>query len=194
MSIPVILVDELLKFLARNYIEPGNQLEVSAASCQQGERGVGRREHLLMHRCLNLLSVSFEGGRGGAEGRGRGQQPPPGPEGRVLDLRPDLGTARRLDLQPGLRHHQCFLGVMKQAEGGGGPAEDCGKWSGRCRATPPPLLPLPSPGDNHEAATGSSRGPHKHPRCYESVCNPPPNTQHTHTHKHHLNTCRLTLI
>lgn len=35
MSIPVILVDELLKFLARNYIEPGNQLEVSAGSCQQ---------------------------------------------------------------------------------------------------------------------------------------------------------------
>lgn len=38
MSIPVILVDELLKFLARNYIEPGNQLEVSAGPCQQGER------------------------------------------------------------------------------------------------------------------------------------------------------------
>lgn len=37
MSIPVILVDELLKFLARNYIEPGNQLEVSSASDQQGE-------------------------------------------------------------------------------------------------------------------------------------------------------------
>lgn len=110
MSIPVILVDELLKFLARNYIEPGNELEVSAASCQQGELGVGRRER------LKLLSVSFEGGRGGAEGRGRGQQPSPGPEGSVLDLRPDLSAARRLDLQPGLRHHQCFLGVITQVE------------------------------------------------------------------------------
>lgn len=28
MSIPVILMDEVLKFLARNYIEPGSQIQV----------------------------------------------------------------------------------------------------------------------------------------------------------------------
>lgn len=29
MSLPVILMDEALKFLARNYIEPGSQMQVS---------------------------------------------------------------------------------------------------------------------------------------------------------------------
>lgn len=31
MSLPVILMDEALKFLARNYIEPGNDLELEEA-------------------------------------------------------------------------------------------------------------------------------------------------------------------
>lgn len=41
MSIPVILMDEVLKFLARNYIEPGNQIQVSICFCQQGWVGEG---------------------------------------------------------------------------------------------------------------------------------------------------------
>lgn len=41
MSIPVILMDEVLKFLARNYIEPGNQIQVSTCLCQQGWAGRG---------------------------------------------------------------------------------------------------------------------------------------------------------
>lgn len=32
LSLPVILMDEALKFLARNYIEPGSQMQVGGAS------------------------------------------------------------------------------------------------------------------------------------------------------------------
>lgn len=35
MSIPVILMDEVLKFLARNYIEPGSQIQVSRHAWQR---------------------------------------------------------------------------------------------------------------------------------------------------------------
>lgn len=36
ISLPVILLDELLKFAARNYLEPGKELEKSSAAAADG--------------------------------------------------------------------------------------------------------------------------------------------------------------
>lgn len=40
MSLPVILMDEALKFLARNYIEPGSDLEREEDERQHHDQGV----------------------------------------------------------------------------------------------------------------------------------------------------------
>uniref|UniRef100_A0A3Q1EYL1 Cation-transporting P-type ATPase C-terminal domain-containing protein n=1 Tax=Acanthochromis polyacanthus TaxID=80966 RepID=A0A3Q1EYL1_9TELE len=44
MSLPVILMDEALKFMARTYIEPGSQIQVRGSdlsSCKKSCRGRG---------------------------------------------------------------------------------------------------------------------------------------------------------
>lgn len=42
MSLPVILMDEVLKFLARNYIEPGSDLEQEEEERQRQDQGDSR--------------------------------------------------------------------------------------------------------------------------------------------------------
>lgn len=42
MSLPVILMDEVLKFLARNYIEPGSDLEQEEEERQRQDQGGSR--------------------------------------------------------------------------------------------------------------------------------------------------------
>lgn len=54
MSLPVILMDEALKFLARNYIEPGNDLQLEE---EEGHASGGAI--IMLRRAFKGVSWSF---------------------------------------------------------------------------------------------------------------------------------------
>lgn len=54
MSLPVILMDEALKFLARNYIEPGNDLQLEEEEGHASGGAIG-----MLRRAFKGVSWSF---------------------------------------------------------------------------------------------------------------------------------------
>ncbi|KAK5866622.1 hypothetical protein PBY51_020798 [Eleginops maclovinus] len=59
MSLPVILMDEALKFLARNYIEPGSQMQTVEEEEEQRRTGMSPGLMARMQQSFNGVSWSF---------------------------------------------------------------------------------------------------------------------------------------